>query len=165
MLSLLSIVPIIIIIISSTLFLFLSSRFFFILVVVVLAVTTTRFFFSRRVFFSFSEFFFLLLSIWTLFPISKYIARLTGCSNDERTFRVIVRKERTRGKRKLPPRSFSSSDTKARSFWCSLSLWLFYYRHRAYFPFLILSSSSSSLFFFEPDVNRHVHSLINKSNK
>ena len=80
-------------------------------------------------------------------------------------------REREREKRKLPRRSPSSSDTKARSSWCSLSSWLFYYRHRAYFPFLILSSSSSSTssssssLFFEPDINRHVDSLINKSNK
>jgi hypothetical protein len=40
-----------------------------------------------------------------------------------------------------------------RSSWCSLSLWLFYYRHRVYFPFLILSPPS--LFtIFKLDINR-----------
>ena len=90
-------------------FLFYSGR------IVVLAATTTGF--------SFLFFFFLFLlfflSMLTLFPISKHTALLTGCykkeHDDERTFRVIVRKREKQGKtRRLPQHSLS--DTKAYSF-------------------------------------------------
>jgi hypothetical protein len=84
------------------LFLIRSSPFclsFFHSSLVVLAVTTTRFSFFLSFFISF------FLSILMLFPISKYIAQRTGCYNDERTFRVIVRKGRKRETRRLPQRS------------------------------------------------------------
>ncbi len=117
-------------------FLFYSRR------VVVLAATTTGFSF---LFFSFSFFLFFFLSMQTLFPISKYTTLLAGYykkeHDDERTFRAIIRKREKEGETRRLPR-YSLPDIKARSFWCSLSLWLFYYRHRAYFPFLILSSPS-----------------------
>ena len=85
--------------------------------VVVLAATTTGFsflFFSSL--FCLSLFF---LSMLTLFPISKHTALLTGCykkkHNDERTFRVIVRKREKEGEtRRLPRRSLLN--TKDRSF-------------------------------------------------
>jgi hypothetical protein len=76
-------------------FLFHSDR------VVVLATTTTGFSFSFFLlpFLSLYSFF---LSMLALFPISKHTALLTGCCkkehDDERTFRVIVRKERKREK-------------------------------------------------------------------
>jgi hypothetical protein len=91
-------------------FLFYSGR------VVVLAATTTGFSF---LFFPFSVFLFFFLSMLTLFPISKHTALLTGCykkeHDDERTFRVIVRKREKQGKTRRLPRH-SPSDTKACSF-------------------------------------------------
>ncbi len=97
---------------------------------VVLAVTTTRFSF-------FSIFLYLFFSVYTNVVSYQQIY----CSTDwllqrwTNISRHCTEREKERNKKTT---ATLSSDTKARSLWCSLSLWLFYYRHRVYFSFLII---------------------------
>ena len=116
---------------SPSLFLLL---FFFIIVVVVLATTTTRFSFFSSFPIAFS-------------PSSVYMSvvfyQQIHCSTHWlfQCWTNISRHCTERENEKKTTAARALSDTKARSFWCSLSLWLFYYMHRVYFPFLVLSSS------------------------
>jgi len=147
---------------------------------VVLAATATGFssFFpslSRRFFFlSFS--FLFLLSMLTLFPISKYTVLLTGYykkeHDDERTFRVIVRKKREKKEEtKRLPRC-SLSDIK-NSFVLMLSFFvIILLQAPGLFPFP--HPISSFLFFvfifffyllfcyFKVDLNRQISSSVDQ---